>query len=573
MTMIAAGRFIDGGVMLADSRATWSNTSEEEDRVQKIVSLNDKIVIGYAGDVPLVNLILTKISEQIKNKPKLNFPSELLRSFPRMARYHHSHFDIRLGAYFIIGAITEKNTVEFWTLKSPSYEPEQLRDVDVIGSGQPIREALIKKMDHYHSLKTIKERADAFLMDAQSALGLQSDQIEGVGGLLQVLLLEPHGIRPLNHGFMDLNPHREPKAMHMEFSAGKWVQRNLTSNQSTPLILPSQLRTANTKDGHVYDFEGPSDERNWQLNYFLTCMAYRQDHINSEFQGVFTALACSGYPARFEFLVPFGFWGSAGTYPLKFILHKEDKSVVLCEDTVTVEAPLLPIERYAKLEIELSQPGEVFLECYIDSQLLARRALYFGETIKDKLPPEISELEFAQRQTDMLNQKQRQSTDPLLIREDQSALAYFVLCEEIISQESHIEFKGESFIFYWENYPLPLHCTFVTALRLPIGEHKLRLDLVDAATRESWEMGNLTHESKSTFTISAASHTATFTIPRPGVYFVNLHVNDVLTGSLVLVAETSRPRYSYSLSPQDRQHIINGELFRLAKRAEKSPAS
>ena len=56
-------------------------------------------------------------------------------------------------------------------------------------------------------------------------------------------------------------------------------------------------------------------------------------------------------------------------------------------------------------------------------------------------------------------------------------------------------------------------------------------------------------------------------IPKPGLYFINLYVDDSLVGSSLFPAETDKPEISFSLTDEQLERIRNGELIALLKRS------
>jgi hypothetical protein len=60
-------------------------------------------------------------------------------------------------------------------------------------------------------------------------------------------------------------------------------------------------------------------------------------------------------------------------------------------------------------------------------------------------------------------------------------------------------------------------------------------------------------------------------IPKPGIYYFNLYVDDQFISSILLPAETDDPKYSYSLLDKDLESVRSGEVFILAKRSKQAP--
>jgi len=104
------------------------------------------------------------------------------------------------------------------------------------------------------------------------------------------------------------------------------------------------------------------------------------------------------------------------------------------------------------------------------------------------------------------------------------------------------------------------------------GDHAVRVELVNAATRAASVIARATVESSSSCRTTSVQGEVVALVPTPGWYFVNVHVDDRLVGTAVLAAETDEPRFSYSLSKESIARIDAGELVVLLKRSETQKA-
>ena len=135
-------------------------------------------------------------------------------------------------------------------------------------------------------------------------------------------------------------------------------------------------------------------------------------------------------------------------------------------------------------------------------------------------------------------------------------------------RDGNIEsFRNQFWVCYWRQYPLPLACHVASAFRLAPGKHNIRIDLVDATNQSSALITTATVESRSSFSIMPVHGDVIIQVPKPGYYFVNIYVDDALTGSLVLVAETDKPQFSYTLLPEMEKEVREGQLRLLVKRS------
>jgi hypothetical protein len=63
MTLVAACRFRDGAVILADSRATWLRAGVVEDTLQKVLYVGPRTGLAFAGSVD----VAACVTEALRN--------------------------------------------------------------------------------------------------------------------------------------------------------------------------------------------------------------------------------------------------------------------------------------------------------------------------------------------------------------------------------------------------------------------------------------------------------------------------------------------------------------------------
>ena len=102
---------------------------------------------------------------------------------------------------------------------------------------------------------------------------------------------------------------------------------------------------------------------------------------------------------------------------------------------------------------------------------------------------------------------------------------------------------------------------------MPQGKHSVRLDLVNAGTRETNPMSRDTVESVLSGRAVPIHGELVVMVPKTGIYFVNVYVDEKLVGTAVLPAEDDHPRYSYTLTAPDAAQVAAGELLMLCKRS------
>ena len=144
------------------------------------------------------------------------------------------------------------------------------------------------------------------------------------------------------------------------------------------------------------------------------------------------------------------------------------------------------------------------------------------------------------------------------------------MCQDVRYDSLNLKLIQQSVSFYWEQYPLPLRQKVISSFRLPKGEHKISLELVDATTREKWDVGSKTMLSESSYMANPIVGEFIIQIPKPGLYFLNAIVNEQRLTSILFAAESSDARYSYTIYDTEKEKVKKGELLCLAKEAVKN---
>jgi len=576
MTMIAACHFQNGAVIIADSRVTWDLPDGRvlSDRAQKILPLGSKLAIAFAGNVDVAERIVREVRKRLAKNARLRIPDKLALYLPRVARHFYQSYTVKKSLKYsvalVLGGVDISGRVSLWTYESPMFGCREVREgFAVVGSGSIVASYLEKNYERIKSTREdLKDLADALILGLASEL--QKSEVVTVGGLFQVIILSSKGISPVTHGFIELTPADPGNAKHMDMRAGKWVQIDSAKRKEIELIEPARILASSPEEMRFHDYELPATGKTtlrWYLSYFLTCLIVKRDIDLIEFEGVVSQIGCFHYPMRIPILASLGFWGPAGDHELIFRLNVYEKTRTLYKRTVSIEYFPEQVEVDTTLFLEINSPGPAFLECYIDNQLLARKALYFGvpsETIP-KTKEEYKNLikEYPRK----LIEQHRKYTDPVLQKKN-CILEYFILCREAIYEEGKYQFSGEMRAVYWKSYPLPLKLLIATAFRLSKGNHNIRMDLVNAATHETSKVASAVVVPTADCIVTPIHGEVIVRIPKPSIYCFNLYVDDQFISSIILPAETNEPRYSYSLIDEDSKRVASGELLALAKRSQ-----
>ncbi|MBL0351128.1 MAG: hypothetical protein IPP68_12290 [Elusimicrobia bacterium] len=130
-----------------------------------------------------------------------------------------------------------------------------------------------------------------------------------------------------------------------------------------------------------------------------------------------------------------------------------------------------------------------------------------------------------------------------------------------------VSLEGEFVVVYNKTYPLTVPMVIASAFILPKGSHEIRVEFVNAATRAIARVITASGASTSSWRVVPIVGEFKVDLPAAGIYFVNAYVGDQLVCSRFLNAETDKPRYSYSLLPEDAQRVAKGEFLMLPRRS------
>ena len=574
MTMVAVCLFKEGGVLISDSRATKDNNGKYafSDTLQKILYIRKNIALSYAGDVQIAGDVAREVRLKVIGDDNLKEPQTLAAKIPTIATLSYLKYVFIRGrpcaVYLLLAGVDSSGKTYAWVFKSPGFKPIKIENgFDVIGSGEvvaPYLEKSYKNIDSSHN--DLKSKADALIVGLESEL--QKHDVNTVGGLFQVVLLTPEGIRPLRYGFMDLDPLKSGDAKSMELIKGKWTQTNEATREKVELLEPSKLVTNVFKETQFHEYAPPNQDKKipkWYSYYFITCSKVKRDITTTEFQGVLTQIASLRYPATIPIIASMGFWGTAGENQIELRVEKDGKQETIYSKKIHTEYLPEIVELDAEIKLVISSPGPAFLEFLINKQVLARKALYFGNL--NGIPKSDGDKEkFLRERQSQLTEEHRQLSDAFL-NDKNSVTEYFVLCENCIHEGNVIKFINEMKAVYWKSYPLPLRVYIASAIRMPKGKHSIRIELVNAATRYNSNITNTTVENTSDCLVTPIHGEMVVNIPEPGIYFFNLYVDDKFITSALLPAELSKAKYSYSLTDEGEKMVESGELIILPRRS------
>lgn len=577
MTMVALCQFKDGAVMVSDSRASYDYASKlvPNDSLQKILPIGRIKVFSYSGSVNIAERILRELRALNQRKREYQYLDGIVKKLPGLARtiFHtkSSNKERGDGLSIIVGGKTLTGDLKFWILRSPNFELVPIEnDYEVMGTGSDVKKYLEADIEKIKKLPDLKSRADALLVGFNSDLAKRG--IDSVGGLFQIILITKGGIQPLNYGYIDLDPEAPPESAYMHLEKGVWKQHNLVNDELTQVVHPSKLLRSPPTEKRVHDYKLPLEPREpkWHLNYFLTCKGLKIGPGSIEFYGVGTSFGSHDFPLEEEILVGLGFWGSAGEEKLELFFGQNSELEKIGEIPFDITFFPEDIDIQIKLKLSVKEPGTYFLETRVRGKPLARRVLFFDKVEAEKPKDAEAREKIKEVVVKQLRENLIKCEDPVIKSTGKAELVYFSLCEDSVDSKEATVLKNQYWVTYWNKYPLPLSAHIASAFRLPIGKQSIRVDLIDAATRKTTTITNATVESKSTCLIYPVHGKVVISIPKPGFYFVNTYVNDSLIGKSVLIAETEKPQFSYTLPQDTADEVSKGQLFILLRRSSQA---
>jgi len=580
MTMVAACRFSEGATIIADSRVTWEISSSiniYSDRAQKILYLSPMLAIAFAGTVPLATNIINEIRACINRKSSLNNPSKLSRKLSRIARFYYQKYLYDSGGHkisvcLLLGGIGVTGNIFLWTYEPPDFVATTVPKWIVIGSGAVVSSYLERNFKKIEAEKdTLQIKSHRLMMGLESELAKHG--VKSVGGLFQAILLSSKGICPLTYGFMDLRPEAPGPAKEISISKGVWTQKDLTKKKEVQLVEPKIIVKSLPQEERFHDYEPPTFEKRdlkWYLGHFITCLKTDKQINKTIFKGVVSQIGSYLYPMSIPILVSLEFWGPRGTYPLRIYIDNCVDKMLILEDNISVDYPYDPVELEKPLRLDIKETGPIFLECYIEEHLLGRKALFFGKpetnpprTLKDMV-------DIREHAIKNLVEEHHKCSDPVL-KSRSCFLEFFIICEEVnIKDSEEYEFLREFKAVYFNKYPLLLKLYIASGFRFSKGKHSARVDLINAFTHETTTIASGNFEGSSDCIVTPVIGKVLVRIPEPGIYYFNLYVDDQFTSSILLAAETDKPKFSYSLLDENIKSVESGELLILSKRSKQA---
>jgi hypothetical protein len=463
--------------------------------------------------------------------------------------------------------VTQGGNVLLYAFEAPEFVGQvPTDDYVVVGSGSPVAEYLAAHMAALDRLpqSDLKLRVDKLLPGLEEALRRINEAT--VGGMLQIILAEPRGIRPYKYWQVDLDPDRPPEARRMEMTAGRWTQVDLASNQAVPLVEPRRLIRDGAVPVRFQEYAPVPPERQipkWHLAYLLVCARAELGPGFARFGGVMTLVVAEHYPKPVKCLLALGIWGTAGEHALRVVLELPATEVAVVDAVVSLEYFPEPHDFVFELTAEVPSAGPAFVTCFLDGQRIGRQALFFAELEFRSLAPERIAVECERQQCEWI--------DAGLEARGGAEVVYFSLCQGCQFQGASLVFEREFIAVYSREYPVIVRACAALGLRLSVGVHTVRLEVVSAASGATHVVTDTKVVSSSSVHVSRLHGDVPLRLSEIGPYFVNVRVDGQRVTSAFLHADDPDSPVSYKLRPVDVPKP--GEVLVLLKRSIEAPAT
>ncbi|MFZ3020294.1 MAG: hypothetical protein WA051_02125 [Minisyncoccia bacterium] len=274
MTLIYSQQFLQGIVLVADSRSSKVDTAGKydawRDNTQKIFRIKDHTFISFCGDIEFAGVIIQFLIRQVHEKSQLANIHVFYRKAPKLIKFAYEQLArvlnrrplvefIIAGVDFsrpelikengkIVGHIGNVFDKKAFKISCPKFEIKEsgfLNHSQLIGgSGTPaLEEGLATDLQGLYNFGGIGP-LDYHGMLISGALKENAEKlgIDTVGGLFQIVVIDQNGSRFVGYKSRS-KEHEDPNTLDLEMALrnGRWVQKNLKTGKETPLLYPPEI--------------------------------------------------------------------------------------------------------------------------------------------------------------------------------------------------------------------------------------------------------------------------------------------------------------------------------------------
>lgn len=587
MTIVVGAKFQDGMIVLSDSRATLSFSPSTEgsthhDEAQKLFPLTKNIVIGFAGNINSFVKIASEIRKKISKDKKLQHVSilgsklqKILKNeFNKICRSssHNTDVEIMIAGY----SKTQKAQPKMFVFKSRcNFQPIEVSDsFHVIGSGAIVTSYIQEHWDEIQKINTLKSRADWFINNLE--IPLSEKQISTVGGLFQVLLVKEDAVYPMTYGQYSTNPYVTEDTYEMKINRGVWTQVNKSTGTTKNLVPPHNI-SRSQKSSKIKDFKPSDKSRNLEphINYFVSSAQYQQELGTIDFSPVYNMLASGTYPFEIRLLLNLGFRAPTGKHIIEFYHFKNDDLVggKISETEWETEDPILDQDVGIEFDFTVREPDVYYFEVHINKFLVARRPILFA-AINPELKTKDLNLTYAElangQHSYMLKLQDQFSDIKLQDGSYKSFTTYFFPCGWAEVSEMNLKFKDIIHVYYPKKFPQKTKMNVFFGFRSCPGKHRLRLDLVNATTRNRVIVNETEVTSSSFLRDTRIEGELIMSFSEAGVYLLEQYVDDSLSADAVILVDDYKNPSFYSLTSDGIESIEKDKGLFLVRNSEQA---
>lgn len=548
MTLVLSGRFPTGTVLLSDSRSTTGD-DVSEDLLQKLVGINEHLVVGYAGVVAAAAQALLAARHAIEQDQMSG--ADALEAVRKAAGDEYSSGQ---QSFSLLVCVFEENEWKTYRLEPPFTSTEHIEDIALIGSGAVIRNAMVEK---YETLvdqkKELQVTANQLVADISGELA--SSQVEGVGGLLQGLLLTPTGIRTLHSGFVDIDPHQQGQSKQITFEGGRWIQHDRANNEVVVILPPDELLSRKVEETIFHDFVPTRPRTKWLVNSFITAMNIDLSHTETKFDNMLTSLAKT-LPAEVSMFAYISAFGHSGDFELALVDPSGNETSVLTE---TIRHTTFPeeFEGVFGITLRFTAEGNYHLLCKFDGEIKSRRLIHVKAVDPSKSPQEI---------VADLGESHRSTQDQSIASPGELAHFFVGLVESEFSGMS-LKLNGQFKAIYSLTYPAIIPVLVNFGIRAETGSHTVKLLLSEVSTGQETLEENVPVTTTSSSIVAPVEASIGLSLPTQGLYYLRLFIDGEFKGCHLIAAD-SEPPYFYRLDPAGLTRLNQNGQLSLAKRAD-----
>jgi 20S proteasome alpha/beta subunit len=564
MTMVVGAQFEDGIVILSDSRATLVDPKSQKeishhDAAQKLFPLTKHIVIGFAGSFASFVKAAAAIRRRISKKEKLQHITVL---GPKLQNILKEEFKKIRGANaaesaveIVIAGYSKNQTPisNIWVYRSSNhFKPTEISgSFCVIGSGTLVSSFIKEHWEEIKKLPDLKSRADWLIHNLESQL--DKKEVSNIGGLFQVLLIKKDAVYPLHYGSFLTDPYAPGDAHEMKIDKGIWTQINRSTGETKSLLTPN-LIPCDPKSAKFRDFTIQEHSRKFtpHIHYLISSARYELQPGTIDFTPVYNMLAANVFPYEIPLLLNLGFRVPHGKHLIEIFLSDNDSpnGEKIAEKEWQSEAPILDQDVGIQLNFTARKPCVYFFEVYINSILIGRRPILITaidpHLIKEGLGPKSAE--FFSRQETYMSHIQDQMVDVKLQQGVKAFAAYFFPCRSSEVDKLKLRFDGIVHAFYPKHFPKNASTNVCFGFRAKPGMHRLRLDLVNATTRNRVIINETKVSCSSYLKDCRVEGELVMPFQEPGVFVLEQYVDDSLCADAILLADNYLDPFFYSLT-------------------------